>query len=106
MPHHTSAHKDQFQNFISMFTVDSFFHSLLEVHSVGAWFNSSPLFPMTTTSLNVLLPGIEKYYGPNLPVNIHWQILDLGQFKSLVATKELDCVTDLQLQFWVQKSHK
>ena len=57
-----------------MFTIDSFFMSLLEIapDSLKGWFPNSEKFPMTTTSLNVLLPGIEKYYGSDLPVNVHW----------------------------------
>jgi len=37
-------------------------------------------FKMTTTSLNVLLPGIAGYYGANLPVNIHINIIKFGKF--------------------------
>lgn len=59
--------------------MDGFFNSLLEVGSVQGWILASevpawsPVVP-TTTTLNAFLPGIMKYYGPNLPVDIHFKI--------------------------------
>lgn len=72
MPYNLNPKKDELQLFISTWTIDSFWQSLIEVSNLQAWFYSSDAFPMTTTSLNVLLPGIEKHYGANLHVDVHW----------------------------------
>jgi len=37
-------------------------------------------FKLTTSSLNVLLPGIAGHYGADLPVDIHVNIISLGKF--------------------------
>jgi hypothetical protein len=71
MMYHTSDHLDKFQTFLSAYVIDGFFQSLLEVSQITGWsrYETSPVKP-TTTKLNVLLPGIMKYYGAGLPVDV------------------------------------
>jgi hypothetical protein len=85
MPYHLSTHIDKFQTYISAYTIDSFFSSWLEVAAIKGWIRSDEVpakapFDITTTSLNVLLPGIMSYYGAGLPVDIHFDVISLGQF--------------------------
>jgi hypothetical protein len=58
-------------------------------------------FTMTTSSLNVLLPGIENAYGPNVPIDIYWQILNMRNFKSSEAEQELYVNGDLEVKFYI-----
>ena len=71
MPDFDKSLPSKFQNYISTFSMDAFFGSLLEVETIAGWYNSTSV---TTTVLNALLPGIEKKYGSNVPVDIHINI--------------------------------
>lgn len=35
---------------------------------------------LTTTTLNTFLPGIVGYYGAGMPVDVHFNILELSNF--------------------------
>ena len=80
MPYHNSSHMEKFQMCISTYTMDSVFNSLLEVHKLGAWIPASRT-NLTTTLLNALLPGIVKHYGSDIPVDIHFEIVKIGDFE-------------------------
>lgn len=63
MPYHDNSHLEQFQVYVSSYDIDGFFNSLTEVTELVGWIKSSMIpatapFSLTTTSLNVLLPGI------------------------------------------------
>lgn len=70
MPYHSSAHLEKFQTFLSAYTIDGFFGSLLEVQDITGWsrYDAGPK-DVTTTSLDALLPGIVQYYGAGRPVD-------------------------------------
>jgi len=71
MPYHSYDHLEKFQTFLSAYTIDGFFGSLLEVVDVKGWVRSdSTPVPITTTMVNTLLPGIVGYYGAGQPVDV------------------------------------
>lgn len=83
LPDHSTTRNQKFQATVSAFTIDTFFQSWVEVGTLAAWFNASLVPPsaavqLTTSSLDELLPGIVDVYGPNLPVNIHFEITEAG----------------------------
>lgn len=50
---------------------------------IEGWVRSSMLKDaLTTTTLDILLPGMRKYYGAGMPVDTHFEMLKLGNFKS------------------------
>ena len=73
LPYHSDSHIEKFQTFISSYTIDSFFGSILDVAGISGWVRSgmTPL-PLTTTTVNSLLPGIMQYYGAGQPVDVHF----------------------------------
>jgi hypothetical protein len=85
MPYYNNALPSQYQMYVSAYTIDSFFDSYLEINTIKGWFLSSMIPPtakmsLTTSSLNTFLPGIESFYGPDMPVDIHFTILELNNF--------------------------
>jgi len=57
----------------------------LEVEGIHAWVNSTEIpssspMGLTTSSVNILLPGIEKHYGADLPVDVRFNVTSLGNF--------------------------
>lgn len=76
--------------FVSTYDINGFFNALLEVRKISFWVRSSMIpvtanFKLTTSSLNVLLPGIAGHYGADLPVDIHINIISLGKFQIFEA---------------------
>jgi hypothetical protein len=68
LPYHLSTNIEKFQTYISSYTINSFFSSFLEVAGIKGWIRSASIpekvpLQLTTTTLNVLLPGIMSYYG-------------------------------------------
>jgi len=57
---------------------------------------------MTTTDCNFFLPGIQAYYGPDLPINIHFQVTQVGDIGISSETQILSGEGSLIAQFWVQ----
>lgn len=61
--------------------MDSFCKSLLEVMKVDGWVRSSMLGGLlTTTTLDPLFPGMAKYYGWGVPVDVYFEVHSLGDF--------------------------
>lgn len=59
---------------------------------------------LTTTTLNAFLPGIEKYYGANKPVDVHITIVALSNFTVVQDNETMGGLTTLVLEFWVETS--
>jgi len=77
MPYHSDTHIEKLQAFVSTYSLDGFFNSLLEVRPIKAWIRASELQALgipvpTTTLMNTILPGIKSYYGADLPIDIHF----------------------------------
>ena len=107
MPYHMTEHIEKYQAYVSSYSIDAFWSSWLEVAAVKGWFNAEDLpekapFNMTTTTFNAFLPGIMSYYGPGQPVDIHFEVEELGQFDSQQANDQMSGVTTLTLEFWVE----
>jgi len=43
MPYHMSTHIEKFQTYLSSYTIDSFFSSILEVEGIKGWIRSSEI---------------------------------------------------------------
>jgi hypothetical protein len=73
MPLHSSEHVEKFQTYLSSYVINGFCNSMLEVIDVKGWIRSSMLHNLlTTTTLDVLLPGMIKYYGAGKPVDVYF----------------------------------
>ncbi len=87
LPYHLSTNIEKFQTYISSYTINSFFSSFLEVAGIKGWIRSASIpekvpLQLTTTTLNVLLPGIMSYYGAGQPVDVYFDVYSLGSFTS------------------------
>jgi hypothetical protein len=54
--------------------------------------------------LNELLPGIEDYYGPNVPMNIHFNVTSVGNIEITEANQEMGGDVTMITQWWVENS--
>lgn len=73
MPNFDSALPQGYQNFVSTYSMDGFFGSLLEEGPIHGWVNKAYTSKITTAELNAFLPGIQGYYG-NVPVAVKFII--------------------------------
>lgn len=77
---------------MSTYAINSFFTTGVSIFNETAiWVNSSDVsdeqpFPTNTSNVNKLLPGIEDYYGPNVPVNVKISIKKIEQITVVNAT--------------------
>lgn len=106
LPLHDDANTDQFQFFLSNYILESLFYSYLEVDQVHFWTKSTDIpssffIQLDTTSLNMFFPGMEKYYGPGLPVDIEYKLEDLENFQTRGADTSMSFDGDLGVKFWV-----
>ena len=109
MPYFDATRPEQYQAFLSTYTIDGFFSSFLEVEGIHAWVNSTEIpasvpLSLTTSSINILLPGIEKYYGADLPVDVRFNVTSLGNYAVSEANEEMSGSTSLTLEFWVEQA--
>jgi len=105
MPLHSTDHLDKFQTYISSYVINGFCGSLTEVMDIKGWVRADMLHDaLTTTTLNVLLPGIMSYYGPGMPVDTFFVLHSLGGFTSTAGNQEMLGKATLELQFWVTNS--
>ena len=87
MPYRMDTNAGGFQMYVSDFTIDSLFNSMLEEETLGGWFLSTEVpatasWQLTTGFLNKFLPGLSSTYGPDQPCDIHFQITSLSNFVS------------------------
>lgn len=102
MPAHLNTRAEGYQTYISTWSIDSILSSFLEVSAIKFWVNSAAIpdkapFDITTSTLNAFLPGIQGYYGADLPVDVHIQIFELGQIGITEANEVMSGVTTLEL---------
>jgi len=110
MPQHLSDHTQQFQAFVSAFSIDTFFSSWLEVGTIQAWFNasmipSSSAVQLTTSSVDEILPGISDYYGAGLPVDIYFKVLSVGDIGITEADQVMNGEGSIETQWWVEQAN-
>lgn len=102
MPYYDSTRPEQYQAFLSSYTIDAFFSSFLEVEGIHAWVNSTEIpsgvpLGLTTSSLDILLPGLSDHYGADLPVDVRFNVTSLGEFEVSEANEEMSGLTSLTL---------
>lgn len=107
LPDHDTNRTQKFQATVSAFTIDTFFQSWVEVGTLEAWFYASFIpandtVQLTTSTIDELLPGIENYYGPGLPVNIFFKITEVGNIGIYEENQEMDGTVSVETQYWVQ----
>ena len=59
---------------------------------------------LTTSSLNGLMPGIEAYYGANVPVDINFNVTEAGNFVITEDNQELQGEMTVITEWWVHTS--
>lgn len=106
MPYHSDTHFDKLQAFVSSYSIDAFFNSLLEIHPIQGWIRASELETLgapvpTTTLLNVLLPGIVSHYGADMPVDIFFRMQKIGDIEISEKKSEMGAYFTMDLEFWV-----
>lgn len=108
MPYHDSTNPAGFQAYISDYTMDSLFSSLLEVRSLAVWFNATEVpawedIPLTTTTVDAgLMPGIADYYGYDLPMDVDFNILTLHDFEVYENNEIMSVTGDVDMKFYVE----
>ena len=61
-------------------------------------------FQLTTTDCNFFLPGIESYYGAEMPIDIFFKVLKVGEIGITQDDQEMSGSGTLEAQFWVEKA--
>ena len=85
MPYKDTSTQAAFQFFTSEASVNSLFSSWLQVGGIAGWIKDSDIpagspFNLTTTDLDSVFSGIEKYYGADLPVDVFVNMTKLYDF--------------------------
>lgn len=109
MPYWDTNRPQQFQAYVSSYTVDSFFSSWLQVGAIGGWFNSTMVpanatVQLDTTTVDELMPGLADYYGQHLPMDIHFKVLGVGNIGIYEENQEMDGEVTLETQWWVNQA--
>lgn len=109
MPFKNATHLDQFQSFISMQSLDSFFESYLDSHEGTGWYNETTLphpldFTLTTHDINIMLPGMLQTYGTGKQVKLEFKVEDFGDFRSKFAKPYMIATATINVRFWVVKA--
>ena len=64
-------------------------------------YDELPGLEITTTLLNVALPGIEEYYGTGIPVDVFVKILKINDFEVSEGDQEMSSKSTFQIDFLV-----
>jgi hypothetical protein len=109
MPYHDIYKTQEYQAYVSAYSIDGFFNSFLEAVGIHGWVNQTALpedlqSVLTTGTINILLPGISDFYGSDQPVDIKFNVTYLNGFQVSQANTEMSGVLSLELEFWVTKS--
>jgi len=97
MPYYDVTRPEQYQAFVSAYSIDGFFSSLIEVKGIHGWVNNTEVAPLTTDTVNILLPGIVDFYGSGLPVDVHFNVISLNNFQVSEANEVMSGTTTLDL---------
>ena len=107
MPYYDSNQPELYQAFVSAYSIDGFFGSLIETIGIHGWVNSTMIpssipLGLTTDTVDIILPGIKGHYGSGLPVDVRFNVTALGNFLISEANVEMSGDTSLALEFWVE----
>ena len=108
MPYYDTSRSEKYQAYVSAYSMDGFFSSLIEVVGIHGWANSTEIpsaipIKLTTDTIDLLLPGIKEHYGSGLPVDVRFNVTQLGDFQVSEANEEMGGTTTLTLEFWVEQ---
>jgi hypothetical protein len=111
MPYHDASIPSEFQVYISNYLLDSLATSYLTEKGFSFWTKSKDVpasFPiqLTTTGLNGFFPGLEAFYGPNLPVDVQYSLESLKGFTSAEQDQTLSFHSDMAVKFWVEQANQ
>mmetsp|Transcript_55056 Transcript_55056/g.75651 ORF Transcript_55056/g.75651 Transcript_55056/m.75651 type:complete len:113 (+) Transcript_55056:119-457(+) len=67
----------------------------------SSWIPSGSPFQLTTTDLNIALPGLSKHYGDDLPVDIDFNLKALNNITTSEADQALNAISEVDLKFVV-----
>jgi len=103
-------HVEKFQAFVSTYALDSFTSSWLSVGKLGGTIKhdmipaTSPVQLNTSdTTMKLVFGGIEGYYGPNVPLDIHLKFKFLGGFEITAADSNMKGLTTLDMELYANK---
>jgi len=98
MPYKDTSRPEKFQNWLSSFTVNSFFNSLTEVADPSIWIRADKTNDAVTCSkLNALLPGIAEAYGADQPVDIWFHLHTIENFEVFEKNSEMKAQSTFDL---------
>lgn len=59
-------------------------------------------FQLTTSDCDFFLPGIADYYGADLPIDLFFKVLEVGEIGITKDDQEMSGTGTLETQFWVE----
>jgi len=110
MPSKMTDHPEKFQAYLSTYVIDSIFSSWLQVGKIEGTVPST-LIPSTSpvqfntsdTTIKLVFPGIEAYYGSNIPLDVHFKVKTLGDFEITAADSVMAGLATLDMELWANK---
>jgi len=98
MPYSDSTKTAGLQGFIADWAVDDFFSTLIAIHPMNGWLNSTSL---TTDLCNTFMPGISGAYGSGTPVNMYMDLSAIDNF-DVNSNPEMGADFTVRLDFYPQ----
>ena len=53
--------------------------------------------------MNLVFPGIQKFYGPNIPLDVHLKVKTLGNFDITAADNVMAGLATVDMELWADK---
>jgi hypothetical protein len=111
MPMKMMDRTERFQAFVSTYVLDSFFASYLSVGNLGKTIPSTAV-PATSsvqlntsdTTMNLVFPGIKKYYGPDIPLDAQLNLKSLGNFEITASDSVMAGLATMEVEIWANKA--
>ena len=90
--------------------LDSLAETYLETNVLDFWTKSTDIpasYPiqLTTTDLDIFFTGMEAFYGPDLPVDIQYNVMKIDKFSSKENDSTLSFYADAEVAFWVNEAN-
>jgi hypothetical protein len=54
--------------------------------------------------MNLVVPGIKTYYGPNVPLDIHLKFNHIGEFAITASDQVMAGVANFDMELWANKA--
>ena len=106
MPLHDDNLDSKLQVCVSNYAVDSLLETLVSEGVLSTWVQFSQLppdfpFTLTTSGLNTFFPGFVDKYGPNIPVDIKFEVIQAYDFHSTEKDSNLHILCGAEMTFHV-----